>query len=178
MTPAGPTVAVVMGVSGCGKSTVAARLAERLGWTWVEGDDLHPAANVAKMRAGQPLTDADREPWLDRVAARIGAWLAVGGNGVITCSALRRRYRDRIIGGRAGVRLIYLHGDPATLRGRLAGRQGHFMPASLLDSQLDTLEPPADDEAPIRVAVEATPDEIVAAAIAGLMARTGGEPRP
>jgi len=146
--------AVVMGVSGSGKSTVGRVLADRLGWEFVDGDALHPPANIAKMEAGQPLDDADRAPWLAAIAARIDEWLAAGTPGVVTCSALKRRYREAIIGGRRAVRLIYLAGSPALIACRIAGRRGHFMPASLLESQLAALEPPAAEEYPIIVRIE------------------------
>lgn len=138
-----------MGVSGSGKSTVGARLAQRLGWDFAEGDDLHPAANVAKMAAGQPLTDADREPWLAAVAAWIDGELQAGRRGVITCSALKRHYRNQL--RRTDVRFVYLRVARRELERRLAGRPGHFMPPSLLDSQLAALEPPAADEAALTV---------------------------
>ena len=153
-----------MGVSGSGKTTVAVALAERLGWPFQEGDSLHPAANVAKMHSGQPLNDDDRWPWLDLVAAWIDARRAAGEPGIITCSALRRAYRDRIIGERTGMRLVYLHAPREVLASRLGNRQGHFMPASLLDSQLATLEMPGEDERPIEADVS-EPTEIVVEAI-------------
>lgn len=140
---------VVMGVSGAGKSTVAARLAADLGWDLAEGDDLHPAANVAKMAAGEPLTDTDREPWLERIADWIDGEIAAGRHGVITCSALKRSYRDRL--RRPQVLFVYLEVPRPELERRLARRQGHYMPASLLDSQLQALEPPAEDEAAFTV---------------------------
>ena len=160
----GGYVLVVMGVSGSGKSSVGSRLAQRLGWDLAEGDDFHPAANVAKMAAGQPLTDADREPWLAAVAAWIDAELQAGRRGVITCSALKRSYRDRL--RRADVRFVYLRVARAELERRLANRPGHFMPASLLDSQLAALEPPGADEAALTVDandVEQSVESVVAA---------------
>jgi len=158
-------VLVVMGVSGSGKSTVGARLAQRLGWDFVEGDDLHPAVNVAKMAAGQPLTDADREPWLAAIAAWIDAELKAGRGGVITCSALRRRYRDEL--RRADVRFVYLRAARAELERRLTSRPGHYMPASLLDSQLAALEPPAADEAAFTVDTD-DPERSVESVVAAL----------
>jgi carbohydrate kinase (thermoresistant glucokinase family) len=155
-------VLVVMGVSGCGKTTVGKRLAERLGCPFQEGDRLHPPANVAKMAAGRPLDDADRGPWLAAVADWIDARRAAGGGGVISCSALKRAYREILIGARPDVRLIYLRGDSETIHRRLADRIGHFMPASLLASQLATLEEPLPGERPIVVAIDRPPDEIVA----------------
>ncbi len=142
-------VLVVMGVSGSGKSTFAAQLAARLGWDLVEGDDLHPAANVAKMAAGVPLTDEDRAPWLAAIAGWIDAEAEASRSGVITCSALKRAYRDAL--RRPEVRFVYLEVGRAELERRLAARRGHYMPASLLDSQLEALEPPGDDEDAITV---------------------------
>jgi carbohydrate kinase (thermoresistant glucokinase family) len=140
----GPLVVVLMGVSGCGKSTVASALASRLGWDVLEGDSLHSPANVAKMASGQPLTDADRSPWLSAIAAWIAAQTESGKPGVVTCSALKRAYRDRL---RAqNVLFIYLRCSRPTLQARLTHRHGHFMQADLLDSQLDTLEEPGPDE--------------------------------
>lgn len=139
---------VIMGVSGCGKSTVGAALGAALGIPYRDGDDLHPVANVEKMRAGVPLTDADRWPWLDRVAdvLRDDAPVIVG------CSALRRVYRDRIRAGAGGpVRFVHLVGSRDVIAARMAARTGHYMPPTLLDSQFATLEPPGPDEA---VAVE------------------------
>jgi ribose 5-phosphate isomerase A len=135
----GPPILVIMGVSGTGKSTVAQELAARLGWPFEEGDALHPEANVAKMHAGMPLTDADRQPWLERVAAWIDAQRAKKQPGIITCSALKRSYRQIIVGDRPEVRLVYLRGGRDLIAEHLAGRRGHFMPASLLLSQFDTL---------------------------------------
>ena len=165
-----PCVVVVMGVSGCGKSTIAAMLAGRMRWEFEEGDALHPASNVAKMASGTPLTDEDRWPWLDKVAAHIDDWLAKGRSGVITCSALKRRYRDVIIGDRADVRIAYLKGSRELIANRLAARQGHFMPSALLDSQLATLEEPTPDEHPITVEIGARP-EVIAAQIADALER-------
>ena len=157
-----------MGVSGSGKSTIGAALAERLGWKFVDGDFLHPAANVAKMRAGKPLDDSDRAPWLDAIAARDRRLeRAQDLSGIVTCSALKRCYRDRIVGDRVRVRLIYLDGSHELIAARLATRRGHFMPAGLLDSQFAALEPPAPDENAIAVdigrPVTAIVDEIVTA---------------
>jgi gluconokinase len=160
--------AVVMGVSGSGKSTVGAALAERLGWEFVDGDSLHPPANVAKMWAGQALDDRDREPWLAAIAAQIGSWVGHGTPGVIACSALKRRYRGRIIGNRAEVRLIYLSGSRDVIGGRLAARRGHFMPASLLDSQFAALEPPNADENAIIADIDRPVAAIVDAIVTGL----------
>jgi gluconokinase len=161
------SAAVVMGVSGSGKTTIGKALAARLGWQFIDGDALHPPGNVAKMAAGQPLDDDDRWPWLDVIAAQLDVWAELRAPGIITCSALKRRYRERIIGRRVGVRLIYLDGSRELIAGRLAARRGHFMPASLLESQLAALEPPAPDENPIAVRINrpvaAIIDDIVAA---------------
>lgn len=146
---------VVMGVSGAGKSTIARRLADQLGWDFAEGDDLHPAANVAKMAAGHPLTDADRVPWLEAVASWIDGEIGAGRHGVITCSALKRSYRDRL--RRPQVLFVYLSVPRTELERRLKNRTGHYMPAGLLDSQLETLEPPAQDEATLTIAADDDP---------------------
>jgi carbohydrate kinase (thermoresistant glucokinase family) len=154
-------IVVVMGVSGSGKTTVAALLAARLGWRYREGDDLHPDANVAKMRGGTPLTDADRLPWLKRIAEEIDGWRARGEQGVLTCSALKRSYRDIIIGDRPEVALAYLKGSHELIARRMAARHEHFMPTALLESQFATLEEPRPDERPIVVDVGGSPVEIV-----------------
>jgi ribose 5-phosphate isomerase A len=148
-----PPILVVMGVSGAGKTTIGEELAARLGWPFEEGDSLHPEANVAKMHAGIPLTDADRQPWLERVAAWIDGQRAAKRPGIITCSALKRSYRDVVIGDRPEVRLVYLRGGRDLIAEHLSGRKGHFMPASLLQSQIDTLEGPDPDEDPLIVDV-------------------------
>jgi carbohydrate kinase (thermoresistant glucokinase family) len=155
-----PMVAVVMGVSGSGKTTVGILLAETLGWQFQEGDKLHPPENVAKMSAGIPLSDADRLPWLRRIAETIDGWRARGESGVVTCSALKRSYRDIIIGDRPEVRLVYLKGSPDLIGQRMAGRHGHFMPTTLLDSQFSILEEPSPDENPIVVDIGGQPQEI------------------
>ncbi len=160
--PTPPAVVVVMGVSGSGKTTVASLLAGRLGWEFEDGDDFHPAANVEKMQAGTPLTDEDRWPWLAAIAAWIDTVRAEGRHGVVTCSGLKRAYRDILIGGRPDVRLVYLRGDRELIGRRMAARHGHFMPTSLLDSQFRTLEEPAPEENPLVVSVGATPQQIVA----------------
>jgi len=157
---------VVMGVSGSGKSTIGARLAERLGIPFVDGDDLHPAANVAKMTSGTPLDDADRAPWLDAVGRVLAAEPTV-----VACSALKRTYRDRLRRAAPGLALVVLHGDRALLAERMGHRPGHFMPTALLDSQLATLELPAPEERAIELDIAATPSELVDAAAAALAAR-------
>ncbi len=167
-----PIIAVVMGVAGVGKTTVGERLAERLNCEFIEGDRLHPPENLAKMQSGQPLTDTDRAPWLDAVAGAIDAWRARDASGVITCSALKRDYRHRIIGEGVGVRLIYLAGSRALIAARLAARRGHFMPASLLDSQFAALEPPEPEENPIAVSVDQPVARIVDRIVAVLRPST------
>ncbi len=142
-----------MGVSGCGKTTVAAILASRLGWPFEEGDALHPQANIEKMAAGHPLTDADRWPWLAKVADWIDERLDAGENGLITCSALKRSYRDLINRRGSGLIFVFLAGSKETIAARLAARHGHFMRASLLDSQFADLDEPAADEPAIRVEI-------------------------
>ena len=156
------TVLVLMGVSGCGKTTIGAALAEQLGWAFLEGDALHPPASVVKMAAGTPLDDGDRWPWLHAIASRIDAWRDGGVSGVVACSALKHAYRDILIGPRADVRLVYLRGDRDLIAARLAARKNHFMPTGLLDSQFRTLEEPGADEHPIIVSVGGTPEAIVA----------------
>ena len=155
-----PMVAVVMGVSGSGKTTVGILLAETLGWQFQEGDKLHPPENVAKMSAGIPLSDADRLPWLRKIAETIDGWRARGESGVITCSALKRSYRDIIVGDRPDVRLVYLKGSHDLIRQRMVARHGHFMPSSLLDSQLAILEEPSPDENAIVVDIGGSPEKI------------------
>lgn len=152
---------IVMGVSGCGKSTVAALLAGRLGWEFTEGDALHPPANVEKMRQGIPLDDADRKPWLREIAGTISGWRAAGKSGIVACSALRRRYREIIAAGAEDVRFVYLRGDFSLIEQRLATRQGHYMPSSLLGSQFATLEEPAPDEPAITLDTGAPAGELV-----------------
>lgn len=164
-------VLVEMGVSGSGKTTIGRALAARLNWPYQEGDDLHPPANVEKMRHGIPLTDEDRWPWLRRVAAWIDGQLARGEPGLVTCSLLKRSYRDLVINGRPGVRLLWLRGSKEVIRGRMAHRPGHFMPPSLLDSQFDTLEEPTPDEHPLIVDVEGSVEEAVEAALRLLASR-------
>ncbi len=177
-------VLVVMGVSGSGKSTVAGLLAGRLNWPLEEGDDLHPVRNVVKMAAGTPLTDDDRWPWLDRVAEWIHRQVAAGQPGVITCSALRRVYRDRLRGDHgAHVVFVYLAGSKDTVGKRLTARSGHFMPSSLLDSQLAALEPPGPDENAVTVdagrrAVEEADEIIERLGLRPVVPATAAEPFP
>jgi gluconokinase len=163
------SVLVVMGVSGAGKSTIAALLALRLGWIYEDADWFHPAANVEKMHYGHPLTDDDRWPWLQGIAAWIDATRRAGGHGVIACSALKRAYRDVLIGDRPWARLVYLKGDRSLIARRIALRQGHhFMPASLLDSQFAALQEPGEDEHPIVAPIDARPHDIVEIIVAKL----------
>lgn len=157
-----PVIAVIMGVSGSGKTTVAALVSAALRCQFQEGDDLHPAENVAKMHSGVPLTDGDRMPWLHKIAEKIDDWRAKGESGVLTCSALKRCYRDIIIGDRREVMLIYLKGSYDLIRERMAARHDHFMPLALLDSQFATLEEPTPDEHAIIVDVGGPPTEIAA----------------
>jgi gluconokinase len=155
-----PLVLVLMGVSGCGKTTVAAILSGRLDWSFEEGDALHPQANVDKMTAGHPLNDEDRAPWLEKVAEWVEERLDAGQNGLITCSALKRSYRDVISRRGAGVEFVYLAGSRELIAARLMARHGHFMPPSLLDSQFADLQEPSADEHAIRVDVGPAPSAI------------------
>jgi gluconokinase len=155
-------IVVVMGVSGCGKSSIGVRLAAALGVDYVEGDQLHPPENIERMRSGTPLTDDDRRDWLQALAGRLALAQAASSGLVLSCSALKRGYRDVLRGGAPGLRLVYLHGRRELLAQRVAARSGHYMPASLLDSQLATLEPPGADEAALAIDIEATTDQIVA----------------
>jgi gluconokinase len=166
-----PAAIVVMGVSGAGKSTIGALLAERLGWPFEDGDAFHPPRNVEKMRGGTPLTDEDRWPWLAAIAARIARARAEGAGVVIACSALRRAYRDVLREGGGDLRFLHLTGDPALIMARQAARTGHYMPASLVASQFATLEPPQTEADVIDLAVEAEPPVIVERAIAALRRR-------
>ncbi len=166
-----PLVLIVMGVSGSGKSTIAEAINEHLHWPFQEGDALHPPSNVQKMHASIPLTDQDRAPWLLAVRRWIDARVEAQEPGLVTCSALKRFYRDGLIQGREQVRLLYLKANPVVLEARLEKRTGHFMPASLLESQLRTLEEPAPDEHPITVCVESSLDQTIAEALAALPRR-------
>jgi len=136
-------IVLLMGVSGAGKTTVGTMLASQLGWEFADADDYHPAANVEKMRNGIPLTDADREPWLESLRSLIAAWIAAGKSAILACSALKQAYRDRLMVG-ASVRVVYLKADRELLRERLLLRRGHYMKEGMLESQIETLEEPAN----------------------------------
>ncbi|MDO9299522.1 gluconokinase [Bradyrhizobium sp.] len=156
-----PCALIVMGVSGSGKSTIGEALAERLGWTFEDGDRFHPPGNVARMSAGHALTDEDRWPWLQAIADEIDRVCQAGGRAVIACSALKRAYREVLVHGRDDVRIVFLDGTQDLIAGRLAARKGHFMPPGLLASQFKTLEPPAGNENPVTVSIDATIEAIV-----------------
>jgi gluconokinase len=169
MTPGEPPpVIVLMGVSGCGKSTVGAKLSQTLGWPFRDADSFHPPANIDKMSRGVPLTDADRWPWLDAIASWIDERRAGRAPGIVSCSALKRVYRERIVGARSGVRLVYLRGSRELVAARLAGRVHHFMPAALLASQFEALEEPLEDEHPVIVSIAEAPVRIAATIISEL----------
>jgi carbohydrate kinase (thermoresistant glucokinase family) len=157
-----------MGVTGCGKSTLAARLASTLNWPFQEGDALHPPENIAKMEAGRPLDDADRAPWLSAIEAWIDERRAAGEAGVVTCSALKRAYRARLCGGRPQVRTVFLEGSADLIARRLAARSGHFMPASLLASQFAALETPGPDEGVFTVDAGLSVEDQVARVVGAL----------
>ena len=176
MSPAGPlgtTTIVVMGVSGSGKSTVAATLVDRLGWEFAEGDDFHPPENVEKMRAGHALDDADRLPWLRSLAAWIGEHEKAGRNVVVTCSALKRTYRDLLCDGHPSVWFAHVTAGPELIRDRMEHRTGHYMPASLLDSQLSTLQPLQDDEPGAAISGAGTPEAVVDELLSALSTERG-----
>ncbi|MBI5265400.1 MAG: gluconokinase [Bradyrhizobium sp.] len=168
-----------MGVSGSGKSTIAEALAKCLSWRFEDGDAFHPAANVAKMSAGHPLTDEDRWPWLNAIADEIGRVYGAGGHMIVACSALKRAYRDVLRRGRSDVRFVFLNGTPELIATRLARRKCHFMPPELLASQFKTLEPPGTDEHAIAVPIDAPVEAIVAAIVRELnvSAADGGRPK-
>jgi gluconokinase len=156
-----PCALIVMGVSGSGKSTVAELLGKRLGWRFEDGDGFHPASNVEKMRAGHPLTDEDRWPWLNAIADEIARVCDRGEHVIIACSALKHAYRDVLMRGRDDVRFVFLKGTKELIAERLAQRKGHFMPTGLLTSQFDTLEPPEPSEHVITVSIDETVEAIV-----------------
>jgi len=157
-----------MGVSGCGKTTIGEALARRLGWSFADADTFHPPENIAKMSAGRPLDDSDRAPWLATIAAWIDARRGRGESGVVTCSALKRRYRQVIVGDRPDVRLVYLDGGRDLIAARLTGRRGHFMPGALLDSQFEALEAPGPDEHPLVVSIDGPVEAIVETLVTAL----------
>jgi len=161
-------IIVVMGVCGCGKTTIGQKLAERLDAAFVEGDELHPASNKDKMAAGIPLDDEDREPWLDAIAAKAAELLSRGPCVVVSCSALKRSYRDRLRTAGQDLKLVHLTGSKSLLQARMNERRGHFMPPGLLDSQLATLQVPEADETAIRLDIAEPPDAIVERAFAFL----------
>ena len=165
-----PLHLVVMGVSGCGKTLIGSAVAQVLGLPFIEGDELHPPRNVALMAAGTPLTDADRADWLATIAARLSLAQAAGQGLVVSCSALKRSYRDGLRAACPGLRFVYLQGSAALLHQRMLARTGHYMPASLLASQLATLEPPAADEAAISVDIGPPADHVAATVLAYLQA--------
>jgi gluconokinase len=160
---------ILAGVSGAGKSTIAALLAARLGWAYQDGDSFHPPGNVAKMRAGRSLTDEDRFPWLAAIAAWIDKARSSGKSAVIACSALKRAYREILVAGHDDVRLVFLKGSLELIERRMAAREGHFMPVSLLQSQFEALEEPGADEHTIVVSIEPPPQEVVEAILARLI---------
>jgi gluconokinase len=162
---------IVMGVSGCGKTSIAEGLAATLGLRFIEGDSLHPAANVEKMSKGMPLSDEDRWPWLDIIGGQIADALARGAGIVVSCSALKKVYRDRLRSAAGGnLSFVFLKGSRDLLLGRMAARKGHFMPVSLLDSQLATLEDPSAEPGVVTVDIDAPVERIVSDARAGLLA--------
>jgi gluconokinase len=169
-----PCALIVMGVSGSGKSTIADKLAERLRWSYEDGDKFHPASNVAKMSAGHPLTDEDRWPWLQAIAGEIDRVCRAGQRAVIACSALKRAYRDVLVHGRSDVRIVYLKGTQELIARRLAARKHHFMPPGLLDSQFNTLEPPDAGENPVTVSIDAPVESIVDDIVSGLRLSPAG----
>jgi gluconokinase len=173
-----PCALIVMGVAGSGKSTIGEALAARLGWAFEDGDRFHPASNVAKMSAGHPLTDEDRWPWLQAIADEIDRVCEAGEHAVVACSALRRVYRDILVHGRNDIRIVYLDGTQQLIRDRLGRRKGHFMPPGLLESQFKTLEPPAEDEHPLTVSIDASVAEIVDDIVRQLRLSPAAPPQP
>src|SRR4029077_3827428 len=163
-----PTILIITGVSGSGKTTIAAALAQQLDWPFKEGDELHPASDITKMHSGHPLDDRDRWPWLEKVADWIDSWRQAGTSGVITCSALRRSYRDFLTRGRPEVRVVYLYADRPEIAARLAPQKGHFMRGSLLDSQFEILEEHDLDEDPICIDVSRLIEDTVAEVVHAL----------
>lgn len=168
------TILIVMGVSGSGKTTLGRRLAERLGWPFQEGDDYHPAANVAKMSQGTPLTDEDRQPWLQALKQLIDEHIERGESMVLTCSALKQNYRDTLKNGHDNLHFVYLQGSHDVIRERVRRRHGHYMPVDLLQSQFDTLEEPTDA---IQVNIEWSPEQMVERVLERLV-KDGSLPAP
>jgi len=172
-----PTIALVIGVSGSGKSTVGSMLAGRLGWPYAEADDFHSTANREKMAAGHALTDEDRWPWLESIAAWMDERIAEGSSAVVTCSALKRVYRDLLVDGRSQVRLVYLQGSRELIASRLAARQEHFFPPQLLETQFAILEEPTEDEHPIVVPIGREAAELVDEIVEQLSDESGDDHR-
>lgn len=168
-----PAVILLMGVAGSGKTTIGHALGDKLGWPYADADEFHPPSNVAKMSAGHPLTDEDRKPWLAAIAAHIDAVRAKGSHAIVSCSALKRIYRDVIAGGRPDVRLVLLDGSKDEIFARMSARKDHFMPLALLDSQFATLERPTADERAIFVPIAGKPEEIASAVVAALTRSAG-----
>jgi gluconokinase len=175
VTPPAARILVVMGVSGSGKSTVAGALADRLGWPLAEGDDFHSSANIAKMHSGTPLNDGDRMPWLAAIRVWIDAQVRAGKPGIVTCSALKRAYRDLLAEGRPELLFIYLRGPVALMSQHLAAREGHFMPASLLPTQFEVLEEPAADE-PVLIVDAARPVAAIVSDVVDFL-KTAAQPK-
>ncbi len=163
-----PCALIIMGVAGSGKTTTAALLGERLSWSYRDADSFHPPANIEKMSRGEALDDGDRWPWLAAIGGWIDDHLARGESTVVTCSALKRVYRDRLVTGRPQAHLVHLVGEKGLIAGRMGARLDHFLPLDLLDCQFATLEPPASDERVLSVPVTQTPAEVVGAIVASL----------
>ena len=163
-----PSALIIMGVAGSGKTTTASLLSERLGWSYRDADSFHPPASIEKMSRGEALGDEDRWPWLAAIGAWIDGHLARGESTVVTCSALKRAYRDRLVAGRSRAHLVHLGGEKGLIAGRMGARLDHFMPLDLLDSQFATLEPPGADEGVLAVAVTQSPEEVVGQIVAML----------
>ena len=163
-----PTVILLMGVSGSGKSTTGRNLSRLLGWPFSDADDFHPPENIRKMKSGRPLDDSDREPWLAAIASYIDERRRAGKPAIVSCSALKRRYRQALIAGKPDVALVFLSGTKAIIGERLSRRKGHFMPPSLLDSQFAALETPEPDEGPLVVSIALSPRRVVETITQGL----------
>jgi gluconokinase len=173
--PSSLQVILLMGVAGSGNSTLGEALAAEFGWPYRDADSFHPAANIAKMQRGEALDDNDRWPWLDAIAAWIDERRLGNDPGIVSCSALKRIYRDRLLVGRSGVRLVYLKGDRDVIGQRMAAREGHFMPTALLDSQFTTLEEPSPSEWPIIAPIDATPRRIAELILSAIAQEGGGQ---